>query len=152
MIFCICLHLADTHAAAGLLPPIGTAERAHCYKWLIWMTNTLQAMLMSYFYPERWVDAGNATGAAQVKAHSEARVGGMLEQMDVELARHGGQWLGGERYSVLDPYALVLCRWTRGFARPARDLPALGPYLQRMLERPAVRRAVAREGLTAPLV
>ena len=46
----------------------------------------------------------------------------------------------------------MLCRWTRGFARPARSLPALGAYLGRMLERPAVRRVMENEGLPAPWV
>jgi glutathione S-transferase len=45
-----------------------------------------------------------------------------------------------------------VCRWTRGFARPARSLPHLGAYLARMLERPAVQRVFAQEGLVAPLV
>src|SRR5689334_11637477 len=31
----ICLHLVDTHPDAGLAPTIGTAERAHFYKWLV---------------------------------------------------------------------------------------------------------------------
>jgi glutathione S-transferase len=53
----------------------------------------------------------------------------------------------------VDLYALVLCRWTRGFAsRPAREFARLGPYLQRLLERTAVQRVFAREGLGAPLV
>jgi len=46
----------------------------------------------------------------------------------------------------------MLCRWTRGFARPARSLPHLGPYLARVLARPAVQRAFEQEGLGAPLV
>jgi glutathione S-transferase len=148
----ICLHLADAHPQAALAPPPGTAQRAHLYKWLIWMTNTLQATLLPYFYPERWVDSGNAGAAAQIKAHAELMVGAMLDQLDVQLAAHGGGWFLGDAYSVLDPYALVLCRWTRGFARPARSLPHLGPYLQRMLARPAVQRVVAAEGLPPPLV
>ena len=37
-------------------------------------------------------------------------------------------------------------------ARPARSLPRLGPYLQRLLARPAVQRALATEGIVAPLV
>ena len=145
----VCLHLADTHPAAGLLPPLGSADRALAYKWLAWLTNTLQAALILYFYPERW---GDAAAAAQVKAGAEAKVGAMLDQLDAELARHGGPWLLGARFSVCDPYAFVLCRWTRGFARPARDLPHLKPYLARMLERPAVQRAFATEGLKPPLV
>ena len=148
----ILLHLADTHPAAGLAPALGSAERAHFYKWLAWMTNTLQVTLNLYFYPERWVDQGNAAGAAQVKAHAEARTGDLLGQMEAQLAAHYGPWFLGERFSALDPLALMLCRWTRGFARPARDLPQLGPYLQRMLARPAVQRALATEKLAAPWV
>ena len=129
-----------------------TPERAHYYKWMAWLTNTLQATLVVYFYPERWVDDGNAEGARQVKAHAEAKVAPMLDQLDAQLASHGGPWLLGASYSALDPFAFMLCRWTRGFARPARALPHIGPYRQRMLERPAVRRAMATEGLREPWV
>jgi len=148
----ICLHLADTHPQARLAPPLSTPERAHFYKWLVWSTNTLQAMLMLYFYGGRLLDEGNAEAAAQVKAHAEARVGGMLDQLDAQLASHGQDWLLGAAFSAVDPYTLMLCRWTRGFARPARSLPHLGPYLQRMLARPAVQRAFASEQLQPPLV
>jgi len=148
----ICLHLADTHPAAGLVPPVGTARRAELYKWLMWTTNTLQAALVLYFYPDRWVDAGNADAAAQVKAHAEEKVGGLLDQVDARLAGHGKNWFLGESYSVLDPYLLVMGRWTRGFGRPARSLPHLGPYLQRMLSRPAVQRVFATEKLPQPFV
>ncbi len=148
----ICLHLVDTHPQARLAPALGSTDRAHFYKWLAWLTNTLQAMLIHYFYPERMVDDGNAAAAAQVKAHAEAKIGAMLDQLDAELARHGQPWLSGESFSAVDLYALMLCRWTRGFARPARSLPNLGPFLQRVLARPAVQRVFAQEGLGAPLV
>jgi glutathione S-transferase len=149
----ICLHLADTHPQAGLLPAVGTPERAQAYKWLVWLTNALQTALIAYFYPERWVDAGNADGAAQVRAHAQARVHGLLQQIDDQLATHGGPWLLGERYSAVDPYAFMLCRWTRGFAeKPARDYPHIGPHLQRVLARPAVQQAIAVERLPEPLV
>ena len=148
----ICLHLTDTHPEAGLAPRVGTAERAHFYKWLVWCTNTLQAMLMHYFYGDRLVDDGDAAAAAQVKRHAERRIGPMLEQLDAELASHGEDWLLGPTYTAADPFVLMLCRWTRNFARPAHDLPRLGPYLQRVLARPAVQRAFATERLPAPLV
>jgi glutathione S-transferase len=146
----ICVHLADTHAAAGLAPPLATPERAHFYKWLVWLTNSVQATLQLYFYPERFADSADAI--AQVKAHAEAKVGGLLEQIDAELARHGQPWLLGANFSAVDPYAFMLCRWTRGFARPARSLPHVGPYLQRQLALPAVQRVLAREGLAQPFV
>jgi glutathione S-transferase len=146
----ICLHLADTHPDAALVPALGTPQRAHFYKWLMWLTNTLQTALIVYFYPERWADTPEAI--AQVKAHAEAKVGGLLDQVDAELARVGGPWFSGTSFNLLDPYVLTLCRWTRGFGRPARSLPHLGPYLQRVLARPASVRVFEREGLKAPFV
>jgi glutathione S-transferase len=149
----ICLHLVDTHSQAGLAPALGTAERAHFYKWLVWLTNTMQAHLIHYFYGERLVDAGNTAGEAQVKRHAQARVSGCLAQIDAHLAAHGGPWMMGEHFSALDPYTFMLCRWTRGFSdRPARDYPHIGPFLARMSARPATQRAMAAEGLVAPFV
>ena len=153
----ICLHLCDTHPEAGLAPKVGTSERAHFYKWLMWLTNTLQATLITYFYPERWVNAGNSAGAAQVKAQAEIKVGVLLDQLDAELARlgqmHAEPWLLGANYSAVDIFTLMLCRWTRNFeSMPARDKAHLGPYLQRVLARRAVVKAFEIEELMQPWV
>lgn len=146
----ICLHLADTHPDAQLAPPVGTHERAHFYKWLMWLSNTLQAEMPLYFYSERWANDG--AGAAVVKLHAERHIEKLIDQLEAELARHGKPWLLGDRFTLLDPYALMLCRWTRGMSRPARTLPHLGPYLQRVLARPAIARCFHREGLAQPWV
>lgn len=149
----ICLHLCDTHPEAALVPPLGTIERAHFYKWLMWLTNTLQATLITYFYSDRSVAPGNTAGAAEVKAQAELKIGAMLDQLDAELARHGKPWFAGDSYSALDAYVLTMCRWTRNFSSPAaRTRPQLGPYLQRMLTRPAVVRVFAAEQLAQPWV
>lgn len=148
----ICMHLADRHPDAGFAPALGTPARALYYQWLTWCTNTLQAMLMHYFYPERLVDAGDERAAAQVRSHAQARAGAMLDLLDAQLASHGDEWLLGRTFTAVDPYALMLGRWTRGCERPARERPHLGPYLQRMLARPAIARAFADEGIVAPFV
>lgn len=148
----ICLHLADTHPAAQLAPPLGSSERAHFYKWLMWLTNTVQATLIHYFYGDRMLDAGNAEGAAQLKAHAQARVIGYLAQIDAHLASHGGPWMMRTHYTVLDPYVWMVSRWTRGFStQPARSFPHIHSFLQRMLERPAMQRAIASEKLSEPM-
>jgi glutathione S-transferase len=149
----ICLHLADTHPGAALAPALGTRERAHYYKWLAWLTNTLQAMLIHYFYPERMVDDGDAAAALQVKAHAQAKVVAMLALLDAQLAAHGGPWLLGAHYSAADPFAFMLCRWTRDFSdRPARSFEHIAAFLQRMLARPAVQRVFDAEALPQPWV
>jgi len=153
----ICLHLCDTHPTTGLAPAVGSAERPHFYKWLMWLTNTLQAALITYFYPERWVNTGDDSAAAQVKAQAEIKVGLLLDQLDAELARQGqihtAPWLLGANYSAVDIYTLMLCRWTRNFESTSASARAhLGPYLKRALARPAVVKAFEAEGLAQPWV
>jgi glutathione S-transferase len=146
----IVLHLVDTHPQAGLAPAVGTPERAEFYKWLVWLSSTVQAMAPHYFYSDRMVAPGNAVGAAEVKAQAEARISGLMDQIDTRLAT--GPWMLGERFTALDPYTFMLCRWTRSMTRPARTLPHIGPYLQRMLARPATQAVLAAEELPAPWV
>jgi glutathione S-transferase len=148
----IVLHLVDTHPQARLAPALGTPARAQFYKWLVWLSSTLQSMMPHYFYSDRMVAPGNAAGAAEVKAAAEARIAGLIDQIDAQLARHGGPWFLGASYSALDPYVFMLCRWTRGMQRPARTLPHIGPYLQRMLARPAVTKTITTEKLPEPWV
>lgn len=152
----ICLHLADQRPACGLMPPLGSAERGQAYKWLAWMSNTLQVRLMHYFYPERVVNRADSAAADEVRAQAQAHIGELLGQLQTQLASHGGPWLLGEHFSLVDLYGLMLCRWTRGFqgeaSPPARQRPVLDAWLQRVLARPAVQAALAAEGLQAPFV
>jgi len=148
----IALHLVDTHPQAGLAPAVGTAERAHFYKWLVWMAASLQSQMPIYFYSDRYVAAGHSDGVAQVKAAAESRIAGLIDQIDAQLASHGKPWLLGERFSAVDPYAFMLCRWTRMMKRPARTLPHIAPFLERMLARPATRAVIERENLPQPWV
>ncbi len=147
----ICVHLCDTHADAGWMPAVGTAERAQAYKWMSWLSPTLQQALVIYFYPHRWATTDDAI--AQVKAHAEKKVVLLLEQIDAQLASHRAPWLLGEQCLLPDLYAMMLCRWTRNFAsRKAREFTHIAPWLQRVLARPAVQRVFEHEGLQQPWV
>ena len=144
----ICLHLADRHAAVELAPALGGNERAEFYKWLVYLTNTVQAELLLYFYPERLAD--DAAAAAQIKTHAESRIGDMLDLIEATLAAGKGPFLLGAHYRAVDPYLLMLCRWTRGMHNPARKRPRLGRFLDTVMARPATERAFAAEGIAAP--
>lgn len=146
----ICLHLCDTHPRAGLTPALGTPERAHFYKWLMYLTNTVQTEMLFYFYPERL--AASEVNQAEVKRHAEARIADMFDLLDKSYAEQGGPWFLGRQFTAVDCYLLMLARWTRMMARPARERAHLGPYLRRLLDRPAIARAFAAEGLSDPLI
>jgi glutathione S-transferase len=146
----ICLHLVDRHPEAGLAPSVGTAARAQFYQWMAYLTNTLQAELMTYFYPERL--AQDAVLAAHIRASAETRIGGMLDYIDNALEQNGGAALTGDRVSAADFYLLMLARWTRFFGKPARDYPFIGNHVRNLLERPAMQKTFAAEGIVTPLV
>ena len=140
----ILLHLADTHPQSNLLPALGTPLRAHTYKWMVWLSNTFHPTMTNYFYAERFVPLA---GVADFVARTEDRIGPLLDQLEAQLQSSGGPWLLGETYTAADCMVFVLCCWTRNLQRPASSLPALGAYLARMRQRPAVQRAAATEQL-----
>lgn len=148
----ICLYLAEKYADARqvshLNPAIGTIERAGLYQWMFYLSNTLQAELLSYFYPERL--SNDEATAAQVKVHAEQRVADMLRYIDTQLNITPGTYLLGQELSCADLFLFMLCRWTRGMTKPAREYPLLKPYLQKLFDRPSIRNSLAQEGISAP--
>ena len=143
----IVLHLVDTHEDAGLAPKVGTKARARFYQWLMYLTNTVQAEMHSFFYPER--HTADAAGIASVKDNAEARLGEMFGLLDRELEARG-PFLLGASYSALDPYLAMLVRWGRFFKEPPRNRARVGRLATIVGDRPAFRRAIEQEGLAAP--
>jgi glutathione S-transferase len=144
----IVLHLLDAHDASHVLAPaIRTPERARFYQFLMYLTNTLQAEMHPFFYPDQ--HTSDAAGVPHVEAKAEARATEMFALLEAELAARG-PFLLGERYSALDPYLAMLVRWGRFFAHPPRELPCVGRLAHAVGERPAFRRAMAQEGLSEP--
>ena len=141
----ILLHLCDTHECFA--PPLRTHKRAQFYKWLMFLTNTVQAEMIVYFYPDRWAQ-GAAT--AEVKASSEGKLSRYFDLLEAQFAAHGGPYLLGAEITALDYFLWMLCRWSRGMQRPARTLPQLSAFLARLDARPAVARAYAQEQLGEP--
>lgn len=143
----ILLHLADMAPEKGLMPPVGTRDRALAYQWLIHLTNTVQPAYITYYYPDRY--STDPAHAPAVKAAAERRLDGMFDLLERALA--GKDYLLGDDVCVADHMLLMMVRWGRNFAgRPPRTLPNLGAHAARMADRPAVRRAFEREGLAAP--
>ena len=143
----ICMHLADKHPEAQLVPQLGTAERAHFYRWFVYLTNTLQAEILTHAYPERL--AGDAAGAQAIKQNALLRIGGMLDLIENQLADRGPYMLGAG-YSAVDPFLFMLCRWTRNMPNPARNRTCIKRLLDTLMLRPAVQRAHAQEQLVPP--
>lgn len=142
----VCLHILDSNPDSGWTPALGSPERAQLYKWLCYMTNTIQSTYLTYFYSQRYTT--DEAGKDAVVAAAEARLNDSFDIL--EAALEGKPYLLGEQISVCDLYLLMLSRWGRGMNRPPRSLPNIGTLLQRILERPAVQRTIEQEGIELP--
>ncbi len=144
----IALHLVDRHPECGLAPPLGSAARAHFYKWMMYLTNTLQPEHLKRAYPHRHVS--NPDAVEDVRATAFRRLDGMFDFIEAELG--GGPYLLGDTLSAADFFLLMLVMWGSRMARRPASLPAIGAHAARMLARPAVAATLAAEGLSPPFV
>ena len=140
----ICLHLADKHPEAGLVPAPGTDERAHLYKWLMFLTNTIQPDFMAFYYPEKHTTDVEAIAAA--KESAAARLDSAYAMVNEALGR-GGPYLLGEAVSVADFYLLMEIHWGTTQENQPKDLPNIRRCVDLVSERPSVQRAAATEGI-----
>jgi len=148
----ICLYLAEVAqlnaVQSNLLPAAGSPARGQLYKWLMFLTNTLQPALMAYFYPERYTT--DASHAPAIKEKAEQNALDYFRQIDQALAEQGPFLLGAQA-SVVDYFALMLVRWGRWFATPpVTQFPHIAAYVELMSAKPAVQRTFAQEGIPAP--
>jgi glutathione S-transferase len=139
----ICLHVADHHPEAGLAPPLGSASRSHFYKWLVFLTNTVQPAYMAYRYPEQHTT--QPSEAAGVKAAAAQRVLAAFRVLETSLGP--GPFVLGSDYSACDAYLLMLAWWARRLLHPLEDWPRLSECVEAVLARPATRQVCRAEGV-----
>jgi glutathione S-transferase len=89
----------------------------------------------------RWADDLAAQEAMKAKVPQT-----MTESFTlIEDRMFAGPWVMGEAYSVADPYLFVMTGWLPSDGVDPAAFPKIAAHHARMLERPAVQRALARE-------
>ena len=66
-----------------------------------------------------------------------------MEEIDARLS--GQQWMMGDQYTFLDPYALVFYGWGNRVEMPMKDLKNYTAFKDRMMKRPAVHTVLEKE-------
>ncbi|MGH8053962.1 MAG: glutathione S-transferase family protein [Stenotrophomonas sp.] len=124
----ICLHLADLAPWKGLLPPVGSAERGACYRWVLFAAGPLEAFV---------TDRRHGALAPPM----EAGYGSAADLMHtLETAVAGKRYLVGDSFTVADLYmASFLSYYMRIGELEAK--PAFQQYCAVHLQRPASVRA-----------
>ncbi|MGC4094512.1 MAG: glutathione S-transferase N-terminal domain-containing protein [Polyangiaceae bacterium] len=141
----ICVYIADSYPSARLAPPQGTSARAHFYKWLFFLSNTVQPAYMAFRYPESYTTAQAQSAIDEVRASAAARAQRAFEV--IESSWGDGPFMLGGDYSACDAYLYMLTWWARKLPQPPHRLARIGSCVEAVAKRPATERACAAEAI-----
>jgi glutathione S-transferase len=133
----ICSYIADVAPDAALLPA-DMWQRAHVLSLMSWFASTVHISFRMFRRPERFTEDRGAWENVQDKGLRDFRA--HLEKMDGLLSRN--EWIAGDSFSIADGYPLVFIQWAAMAELTIDDLVSLDAFRRRMLERPAVIRAL----------
>lgn len=138
----ICLHISAQCPASNLVPDTRSEDYPKFYQYLMYLSSSLQAELMVYFYPEKYVDGESAILA--LKQKQQVRISDIFSVLDQALV--GKDYLLGDTLSVCDYLLLMLSIWGDEIAKPPQDFTHLNRYLSQLIKRKAVKRVCQVEG------
>jgi len=121
--------------------PTNIVEQMQCIAQMAWFSNTPHIFQRAKFRPYRFADREEAYEDIRAKAGSSYWES--MQEIDSLIA--GKTWIMGNRYTVVDPYALVFYGWGRTNGLPMDTLKDFTRHMNQMLERPAVRAVLERE-------
>jgi glutathione S-transferase len=128
----ICLYLADRYGAGELAPAMDAAERGRFLYWMFFSPGTMEPAMAERM--GGWQTNTQAYGWGDFPR--------MIQTLESGLG--DGPWLFGEHFTAAD----VMVGSTAAFMRLFKILPDSAPinaYVDRCLERPAYREALARD-------
>ena len=136
----ICAYLADAFPEAGLAPPPGSPDRAAYYRWLFFAAGPLEQAVT------------NKSFGFQVPSEREgmAGYGNFALVMDcLEQAVSAGEYLAGGKFSAADLYVASHLGFGMQFGTIEKR-PAFQDYTARMMSRPAMASANAKDDALMP--
>jgi glutathione S-transferase len=139
----ILVYLAVMHPQAALLPA-GPAGLARCLEWLNWLSGNVHANSCGQIWrAHRFSD--DEAALEGIRAKGRAALVDQYAYVE-RLLGDGRDWAVAGRYSVADAYLLVFFHWGGRIGLDMRgDHPAWARIMDKVLARPAVRRALATE-------
>jgi glutathione S-transferase len=141
----ILMHLALSNPTRGLAPQ-GHDELIRTLEWFNWLSGTVHAVAIRQIWrPEYFSDYAAHHEAIIARGHVHLREAHLL----IEERLASRIWAMQSGYTVLDPYLLVFYRWGNRMKLPMPTLfPHWTEHAKRALERDAVQRVLAREGIS----
>ncbi|MGE0752259.1 MAG: glutathione S-transferase family protein [Variibacter sp.] len=133
--------VAQSYPAAQLMPLDDPFVFAQVQAFNSFLCSTLHVAHAHRMRGYRWADDAAAIAAMQRKVPQSVGDGYAL----IERHMFAGPWVMGERYTICDPYLFTLAQWLEADGVDPARAPQVIAHRARMLDRPAVQRALAIE-------
>lgn len=127
------------------LLPADDAEAARCIATMCWFSSIVHPSYQRTRRPERF--AADAAAHDSIKENGKKSYWENCQEIDSMIQGH--DWVMGNQYTVVDPYALVFYGWGVNGGFPMQDLKAYTAWRERMMQRPAVKKSVEMEAKVA---
>lgn len=139
----ICIYIGDKFPQSGLVPPVSDpVNRAYYLQWCFFAMTELEVPLLMLGSYKKILSEGEQLSAAAEKCKAD------FDHSAATLAQHmeNREYAVGQQLTVADIILARVLNWARG---QSMVLPAvLNAYTDRMIARPALARANARESAT----
>jgi glutathione S-transferase len=136
-------YLCDKHGDGSLLAKPGTWERGKTLERIATLATEIHPLFNRFFHADDF--SPNEDTREAVKAHGTQK---LLDWFRAEDAALSSTYWSGTKPTIADHYFMVVARWGRWLDPPVTRMKNIEPFMNRMGERPAVARAMAREGVT----
>lgn len=128
------------------LLPTEPMALARAYSFLAWGSSTVHIARRQFRAPARFTPDASTHAALQATGREAFWMA--LRQIDEGIG--GNDWIGGGVFSLCDGYAMVFYDWGMRDEHPVNTLASYSRLVDRMKERPAVRKAL--ETHKSPLI
>lgn len=134
----ICFYLADMFPKSELAPVIGDPLRGPYLRWMFFQGNCFEPAIIDKALKRE-------PGMASMVPYGDFDT--TINTVASAVAK--GPWFLGDRFTALDVYFGSAIRWTSQFGL-CPDRPEFRSYIARIGERPALKRAMARDAALMP--
>jgi glutathione S-transferase len=139
----ILTYLGLRFPSSGVLPLHDLRLTARALELLAFFASSVHIAVAQVWRSHRFAADEAAYPTVQASGHANLR--SFFDEIETMAA--SGDWVLGDLFSVADPYLLVFYRWGWMLGLDMASYRAWTTHTDRMLARPAVMRALDREGI-----
>ena len=132
-------YVADSASGAGVVPAVGTVERARMQEAMHFIGAELHKSFSPLFNPKI---------SDEQKAVQHNLINQKLTWLESRLA-DGRDYLTGAAFTLADSYLFTITNWSKGMGVDMSPYPGIVALRARVGARPAVQAAMKAEGMTA---